>query len=74
LSRQQEVEVKAAALNASQSELKTVINAYKTKEQGYEKRLEEVEIARATAARKEAAGTTHPACFPDHSHRSTSLH
>lgn len=43
------------ALSAARSELKTVIEAYKAKEQGYGERIEASEIARAKAARSEAA-------------------
>ncbi|KAF6744008.1 myosin II heavy chain [Ephemerocybe angulata] len=53
--RGQDAEVKTAALSAAREELKTVIEAYKTKESGYVERIEATEIARAKAARGEAA-------------------
>jgi len=52
----QDGDVQSAALSAARAELKTVIEAYKTKEQGYVERLEAAEIARAKAARGEATG------------------
>jgi uncharacterized membrane protein len=39
-----------------QTELRTVIETYKAKEQSYQERLEAAEIARAKAARGEAYG------------------
>ncbi|TEB25037.1 hypothetical protein FA13DRAFT_1259333 [Coprinellus micaceus] len=54
-SRQQDAEVKHVALSAAREEMKTVIEAYKTKEQGYLEKIEATEIARAKASRGESA-------------------